>query len=123
MNALVEELFHQVVNLPLAERARSLASRDVDEDPRREVEALLPCDLEASAMIVRDVGLAAMVALPQLETRGVRCGPYRLLHAFRLLDGNAASRSAARPKRANRETCWTYDVCVCGEKSRSSPNS
>src|SRR4030095_7099083 len=79
MNALVEELFHQVVDLPPDTRNRFFTERGVDGDIRRQVEALLAFEPGASALLLSDVRVAASRALPQVEARGQRCGPYRLL--------------------------------------------
>ena len=79
MNALVEELFHQVADLPLAERTQYFSERGIDEDTRREVEALLAFEPDANAFLLHDISVAASRALPQIEARARRCGPYRLL--------------------------------------------
>jgi hypothetical protein len=44
MNARAEELFHRVADLLPDERARYFAEHEVDEETRREVEALLCFD-------------------------------------------------------------------------------
>jgi tRNA A-37 threonylcarbamoyl transferase component Bud32/tetratricopeptide (TPR) repeat protein len=79
MNAHVQELFHYVADLTADERARYFAEHAVDEETRREVEALLAFDPGASGLLQRDIGLAAERALAQIEGTGRRCGPYRLL--------------------------------------------
>jgi serine/threonine protein kinase len=79
LNALVDALFHEVVDLPPAERTPYLDARGVDDDTRREVEALLGFAPDASAVLVREIGAAATRALPQLDVQGSRCGPYQLL--------------------------------------------
>jgi serine/threonine protein kinase len=79
MNARTEELFHQVADLDLEARTRYFAEHDVDEGTRHEVEALLRFDSGASEFLLRDISIAAARALPQLEAKGWRCGPYRLL--------------------------------------------
>ena len=79
MNPRVEALFHQIVDLPSETRQDFFARHDVDEETRREVEALLAFVPGASALLFREVGAAAGRALPQLEAGSWRCGPYRLL--------------------------------------------
>jgi len=79
MNALVEQLFHQVVDLPVAARARYFADHAIDEETRREVEALLAFEPDAGAFLVRGISVAATRALSQAESTDRRCGPYQLL--------------------------------------------
>src|SRR5262245_1310969 len=79
MNARVEELFHELADLSGELRSQYLAEHDVEPAARQEVENLLAYDSEASAFLQRDISIAASRALRQLETRGSRCGPYRLL--------------------------------------------
>jgi predicted Ser/Thr protein kinase/tetratricopeptide (TPR) repeat protein len=79
VNARLEELFHELVDLPPTDRARYFGEHQVDEGTRQEVEALLAFDAGASSFLERDVSIAASRALPQLEGKGWRAGPYRLL--------------------------------------------
>src|SRR5579871_3039580 len=79
MNARVEELFHDVVDLSPADRVRYFGEHQVDEEIRQEVEALLACDSGANSFLDLNVRIAASRALPQLEGKGWRAGPYRLL--------------------------------------------
>src|ERR1700736_4810772 len=79
MNARVEALFHQVADLDPESRTRYFAEHDVDESTRHEVEALVRFDLGASEFLLHDISVAAARALPQLEAKGWRGGPYRLL--------------------------------------------
>lgn len=79
MKARVEELFHEVADLDPDARTRYFAEHKVDDDTRHEVEALLRFDSDASEFLLRDISIAAARALPQLEAKGWRCGPYRLL--------------------------------------------
>src|SRR5262245_4866508 len=79
MNARVEELFHQVVDLPPDTRSRFFAEHGIDDDTRQQVEALLAFEPGASAFLVRGISIAARRALPHAEPVGLRCGPYRLL--------------------------------------------
>jgi Tol biopolymer transport system component/tRNA A-37 threonylcarbamoyl transferase component Bud32 len=79
MNALVERLFHDVADLPEAARMRYFAEHHVDDDTRREVEALLAYEPGASTFLLHDISAAASRALPQMEATGRRCGPFRLV--------------------------------------------
>ena len=67
MNARVEEMFHDVVDLCPADRARYFGEHQVDNETRQEVEALLVFDRGARSFLERDVSIAASRALPQLE--------------------------------------------------------
>src|SRR5262249_86031 len=78
MNARVEELFHEVVDLSADARARYFAERHIDDDTRREVEALLAFDSGASSFLLRDISIAARRALPQFEGAVEGCWPFRL---------------------------------------------
>ena len=82
MRAEVEALFHETADLSPEARTRYFVEHEVDEDTRREVEALLAFDSQASSLLQRDISVAASRALPQLEARGRRCGPYRLLEVI-----------------------------------------
>jgi serine/threonine protein kinase len=79
MNARVERLFHEVADLSAEARTQYFAENGVDEETRREVEALLSFDARASVFLERDVSAAAGWALTQIEARGRHCGPFRLL--------------------------------------------
>jgi len=79
MKVEVERLFHELVELSPQARARYIAEHPVDEETRQEVEALLAFDPGASSFLARDIGIVASRAIPELESNGCRCGPYRLL--------------------------------------------
>ena len=79
MTVRVEELFHELADLSAEARTRYFSEHGVDEETRQEVEALLTFDSGASAFLQHDISLGASRALPQLEAKGWRCGPYRLL--------------------------------------------
>lgn len=79
MKAEIEKLFHDLADLPSEARSRYFAEHTVDEETRREVEALLAFDPGASSFLSRDISIAASHALPELEGHGYRCGPYRLI--------------------------------------------
>lgn len=82
MNPRVQELFHEVADLSPEERTRYFREHDVDQAACDEVEALLAFDSGASAFLLRDISIAASRALPLLEAKGWRCGPYRLLNVI-----------------------------------------
>ncbi len=82
MNARVEELFHDMVDLSPADRVRYFGEHQVDEEIRQEVEALLAFDSGANSFLDLNVRIAASRALPQLEGKGWRAGPYRLLEVI-----------------------------------------
>src|SRR5262245_33953028 len=82
MNAYVEELFHELVDLSAEARTRYFAEHDVEVATRREVEALLAFDSGASGYLLRDISIAASQSLSQFEMTGRQCGPYRLLKAI-----------------------------------------
>ena len=79
MTAPVEELFHRVADLPSAAREQYFAAHSIDDDTRREVEALIAAEPGAAALLEHDIGVAAGRALPRLDDGGRLCGPYRLL--------------------------------------------
>jgi serine/threonine protein kinase len=82
MNAQVEKLFHELADLSAELRTRYFAEHHVDAATRREVEALLAYDSDASTLLRRDIGMASSRSLPQFETSGRRCGPYNLLQVI-----------------------------------------
>jgi hypothetical protein len=69
--------FHTLTDLSPDARAQYLAEHEINGETRREVEALLAFDSGASAFLAGEVSIAAGRALPQLEPKGWRCGPYR----------------------------------------------
>jgi tetratricopeptide (TPR) repeat protein len=79
MRTEIEQLFHTLTDLSPDARAQYLAEHEIDGETRREAEALLAFDSGASAFLAREVSIAAGRALPQLDGKGLRCGPYRLL--------------------------------------------
>lgn len=78
MNGRVKELFHELADLPPEARARYFTEHPVDDETRREVDQLLAFDSGASALLMRDISMAASRSLPQLDPKGWRCGPYLL---------------------------------------------
>ena len=79
MNVRVAELFHEVADLSPADRTRYFGEHQVDEEIRQEIEALLAFDSGVNSFLELNVRIAASRALPQLEGKGWRAGPYRLL--------------------------------------------
>lgn len=79
MNRRVQEVFHEVADLSPEARRKYFEEHGVEEETRKEVEGLLAFDSGASAFLLRDVGSAAERAMAQLQAKGWRCGPYRLL--------------------------------------------
>jgi serine/threonine protein kinase len=81
MNARVKELFSEVADLSPQARTQYFAEHEVDEDIRREVRALLAFDSDPNSFLLHDIGVAASRAVLdlELESKGTRCGPYRLL--------------------------------------------
>ena len=78
MKLEVEKLFHEVADLGAEARAQYFAQHAINEQTRREVEALLRFDSGASTALMEDIGAAANQAL-EVDGSGWRCGPYRLL--------------------------------------------
>ena len=70
MNARVEHVFHEVADLLPAARMRYFTEHSIDDDTRREVEALLVFDRGASVLLERDVVIAASRALPMVDASG-----------------------------------------------------
>jgi hypothetical protein len=82
MKLEVERLFHELADLSPEERLQYFANHHVDEETREDLEALLEFDSGASSFLLRDVSIAASQALPQIDPKGWRCGPYRLLEVI-----------------------------------------
>src|SRR5262245_59027509 len=78
MRMRVEDLFHEVADLPAEERARYWDEKGIDLDTRREVEALVAFDSDNSVALEQDIGELAEGALARVEPEGLRCGAYRL---------------------------------------------
>src|SRR5579863_8868116 len=81
-NRETEAVFHEVADLPAAERERYFNERQVPRDVRAEVEALLRIDA-ADDSLTECVAGAAQGALRTVEGEvagdGGRCGAYRLV--------------------------------------------
>ncbi len=79
MNSQVEDLFRQLADMAPSDRERYFREHPVADGTRREVEALLAFDAGASGFLERSIAAVAERALPEIERRRGRCGPYRLL--------------------------------------------
>jgi tetratricopeptide (TPR) repeat protein/predicted Ser/Thr protein kinase len=106
MKAEVEKLFHELADQPPEARERYFAEHGVDGSMRQEVEALLAFDSGASTYLLRDVSIAASRALPLLDAKGWRCGPYRLMEVV----GRGGMGAVYRAERADGEV--TQQVAV-----------
>src|SRR4051812_46282653 len=80
MRTCVEDLFHEVADLPEEAAEDYFAARDIDAATLKEVRALLEFDSSESVSIERDIGRVADRALARLEPKEILCGPYRLGH-------------------------------------------
>jgi serine/threonine protein kinase/tetratricopeptide (TPR) repeat protein len=78
MRTRVEELFHEVADLPVEARAGYFAAHEADTTTRREVEALVGFDASPSTALEREIGQVAQRALARWEPNEMRCGAYRL---------------------------------------------
>ncbi len=107
MRIQVERIFHEVVDLPIEARAQYFAEHGVDDDTRREVEALAAFDSVTSTSLIRDISQIADGVVARLEPKDSRCGPYRLLdllgqggmgavYSAERVDGEVAQRVAVK---------------------------
>ena len=80
MRATVRELFHELADVPRAERERILSQRGVGAELRAEVESLLCHDLTSAEHLDRRVSnVAEEVLRSDNNPLGRYCGPYRLI--------------------------------------------
>jgi tRNA A-37 threonylcarbamoyl transferase component Bud32/tetratricopeptide (TPR) repeat protein len=80
MRATVRELFHELADVPRAERDRILTEREIAAELRAELESLLSHDVTSAASLTRCVSHAAQEALSADHSPFARsCGPYRLV--------------------------------------------
>jgi tetratricopeptide (TPR) repeat protein/predicted Ser/Thr protein kinase len=75
MNALVEQVFHEVANLSQEERLRYFHQNPIDPTVRREVESLLAFDQDATRQLAGEI---LQSAAHLLESGSTRCGPWQL---------------------------------------------
>lgn len=78
MEISIEELFHQVADLSAEGRDRHFTTRGIEPGLRREVEALVAFDADASRHLEKEVGHAAQHAIARLQPAALTCGPYQL---------------------------------------------
>lgn len=79
MGAAVRELFCELADVPLEERQRIFAEREIPADLRSELECLLGFDLKPGQSLTRRVSKAIDGALTVgRASSNHRCGPYRL---------------------------------------------
>src|SRR5689334_778315 len=79
MSPEVTKLFHHLVDLSPEARLHYLANHPVDANTREEVEALLAHDSGDVDPLTHSIAFAAERALLRLDSRGARCGAFRLL--------------------------------------------
>jgi tetratricopeptide (TPR) repeat protein/predicted Ser/Thr protein kinase len=74
----IEDLFHEVADLPEEERTRYLAERAIDTKTEQELEKLLAFDSSGSTRLRKEIAQSAERALSTFDARGSLCGSYRL---------------------------------------------
>ena len=79
MKSQVEELFHEVADMPLEARNQHYAAQAAGIQTRSEVEALLEFDSTATSSLSSELGILANEAIDQLDGDLLQCGPYRLM--------------------------------------------
>jgi tRNA A-37 threonylcarbamoyl transferase component Bud32/tetratricopeptide (TPR) repeat protein len=119
MRASVEDLFHEVADLPVEARAGYFDKHGIHGATRSEVEALIAFDLRSTNSLEEDIGRVAdhvvRRALERLEPQGMRCGPYRLgellgrggmgaVYLAERVDGEIAQRVAVKLLRPGADT-------------------
>ena len=79
MDHQVRVLFHELVDLPLGERQRIMANRQIAPELRAELESLLSFGSVDIRRLTACVTGTADEILDSVAGRGVDCGPYRLV--------------------------------------------
>ena len=80
MNATVRQLFHELADVPRAERERILAERQIAPELRAEVESLLSYDSSSGESLARRISQVTEEALRAGDgPPSSYCGPYRLV--------------------------------------------
>ncbi|MFL6448184.1 MAG: protein kinase domain-containing protein [Bryobacteraceae bacterium] len=74
----VEQIFHEVVDLPVESRAQYFIENRIEEQTRREVEGLIAFDSDTATSFSRDIGEMARLVVGPIDATGTRCGPYQL---------------------------------------------
>jgi serine/threonine-protein kinase len=115
MRIQVEDLFHEVADLPVEARVGYFDQHGVDGMTRQEVEALMAFDVRSTDSIEKDIGQVARQALDELEPQDTHCGPYRLgnllgrggmgaVYLAERVDGELAHRVAVKLLRPGADT-------------------
>jgi tRNA A-37 threonylcarbamoyl transferase component Bud32/tetratricopeptide (TPR) repeat protein len=78
LRTLIEDLFNAVADLPKEARDQYFAEHHIDAATRKEVEALLGFDSDASGALEIQIGAVAERALARLDPRDIPCGPFRI---------------------------------------------
>jgi len=107
MRSRVEELFHDIADLPIEARARYFTEHNINANTRREVEQLVAYDSPSTVTIGEDIGQIAEKALSRFHPEGMRCGPYQLgdllgrggmgsVYSAERVDGEVSQRVAVK---------------------------
>src|SRR5689334_117921 len=107
MRIQIEEVFYEVADLSAKARARYFAEHNIDARTRTEVEELLAFDSNASALLEKEISIAAERAVNGFDFKGSRCGPYELgkllgrggmgtVHSAERVDGEVSQRVAVK---------------------------
>ena len=74
----VQEIFHEVADLPVDDRNEYFDLHNVDPETRSEVVALLEFESSSNVTLDRDIAHLAQRVLARLDPQAMLCGPYRL---------------------------------------------
>jgi tRNA A-37 threonylcarbamoyl transferase component Bud32/tetratricopeptide (TPR) repeat protein len=78
MRGRVEELFHEMADMPPEARSQQYAARAAGAETRSEVEALLAFDSAATLSFSSELGILAQETVDQFDPDLPPCGPYKL---------------------------------------------